>query len=107
MMVETMAEGATSACVRVTPRFPKAALRRGTARPSSTGSHGAAGPDRALLDPPDPPRDLPPVIPFSGRAQATAKRVPVSPHHQPLSRPSEAADADPWGYGVEPNQNSR
>jgi hypothetical protein len=33
MMVGTMAEGATSACVRVTPRFPMAACRRGPPDP--------------------------------------------------------------------------
>jgi hypothetical protein len=33
MMVGTMAEGATSACVRVTPRFPMATVQARTADP--------------------------------------------------------------------------
>ena len=41
MMVGTMAEGATSACVRVTPRFPMAACRRGPPDPHPLARTGA------------------------------------------------------------------
>jgi hypothetical protein len=67
MMVGTMAEGATSACVRVTPRFPMAACRRGPPDPhplARTEQPGLIGTSQPSFDPPGPPRDLPPVIPF-------------------------------------------
>ena len=64
MMVGTMAEGATSGCVRVTPRFPMAALQ---ARNRPTLIHWLAWGRPGLIGTSQPSLTLPALAGFTPR----------------------------------------